>query len=153
MKVLLLENISAAAGQAFRAAGYEVEAHGSALEKIQGVSVLGVRSKTRISAAAIEAGKQLLAVGAFSIGADKIDCASASERGIAVFNHPHSNSRSGAELARGEIILLLRRTFQTSTEMHRGVWNKSAAGAPEVRGSCWALSDMARSGRNCPHRI
>ena len=54
MKVLLLENISAAAGQAFRAAGYEVEAHGSALEerelagKIGGVSVLGVRSKTRI---------------------------------------------------------------------------------------------------------
>jgi D-3-phosphoglycerate dehydrogenase / 2-oxoglutarate reductase len=140
LKVLLFENISAAAAQAFRNAGYEVEAHGSALgerelvEKIGGVSVLGVRSKTRISAAAIEAGKKLVAVGAFCIGVDKIDRAAASERGIAVFNDPHSNSRSVAELALGEIILLLRRTFQASTEMHSGVWNKSAAGAHEVRG-------------------
>ena len=140
LKVLLLENISAAAAHAFRAAGYEVEAHGSALEepqlveKIRDVSVLGVRSKTRISAAAIEAGKKLVAVGAFSIGVDKIDRAAASELGIAVFNDPHSNSRSVAELALGEIILLLRRTFPASTEMHAGVWNKSAAGAHEVRG-------------------
>jgi len=140
LQVLLLENISAAAARAFRAAGYEVEAHGSALgerelvEKIGGVSVLGVRSKTRISAAAIEAGKKLVAVGAFCIGVDKIDRAAASERGIAVFNDPHSNSRSVAELAMGEIILLLRRTFQASTQMHSGAWNKSAAGAHEVRG-------------------
>src|SRR5215469_16080451 len=34
----------------------------------------------------------------------------------------------------GEIILLLRRTFQASTAMHGGVWNKSASGAHEVRG-------------------
>ena len=34
----------------------------------------------------------------------------------------------------GEIILLLRRTFFASTQMHQGVWNKSAAGAHEVRG-------------------
>src|SRR4029077_18607153 len=53
---------------------------------------------------------------------------------IAVFNDPHSNSRSVAELAMGEIIVLLRRTFSVSTQMHSGVWNKSAAGAHEVRG-------------------
>ncbi len=82
----------------------------------------------------IQAGEKLVAVGAFCIGVDKIDRATASERGIAVFNDPHSNSRSVAELVMGEIIVLLRRTFQASTEMHRGVWNKSAAGAHEVRG-------------------
>jgi D-3-phosphoglycerate dehydrogenase len=73
-------------------------------------------------------------VGAFCIGVEKIDRAAASERGIAVFNDPHSNSRSVAELVVGEIIMLLRRTFAASSEMHRGVWNKSAAGAHEVRG-------------------
>lgn len=76
----------------------------------------------------------LLAVGAFCIGVDKIDRNTASDRGIAVFNDPHSNSRSVAELAIGEIILLLRRIFHASTQMHSGVWNKSAAGAHEVRG-------------------
>jgi len=140
LKVLLLENISAVAVQVFRDAGYEVESHKAALEepellgKIGEATLLGVRSKTRISPAVLEAAKNLVAVGAFCIGVDKIDRAVASERGIAVFNDPHSNSRSVAELAIGEIILLLRRTFAASTEMHRGVWNKSAAGAHEVRG-------------------
>lgn len=142
MKVLLLENISDVAVEGFRAAGYEVESHKAALderdllEKIRGASILGVRSKTKVSAAMIEAASNpgLIAVGAFCIGVDKIDCKAANERGIAVFNDPHSNSRSVAELAMGEIILLVRRTFAASTQMHSGVWNKSAAGAHEVRG-------------------
>ena len=146
MKALLLENISAVAVEQFRAAGYEVESHKSALEehelleKIRGVSILGVRSKTRVTAAALEAAcisassPGLITVGAFCIGVDKIDLKTAGERGIAVFNDPHSNSRSVAELAMGEVIVLLRRTFAASTEMHAGVWNKSAAGAHEVRG-------------------
>jgi len=140
VKVLLLENISAVAVEQFRAAGYEVEALKAALEeqelvgKICGVSILGARSKTRVSKAVMEAANELVAVGAFCIGVDKIDRGAANERGVAVFNDPHSNSRSVAELAMGEIILLLRRTFQASSEMHRGAWNKSAAGAHEVRG-------------------
>jgi D-3-phosphoglycerate dehydrogenase len=140
LKVLLLENISAVAVEQFRAAGYEVESHKAALEerelieKIRGAAILGVRSKTSVSKAVIQAGEKLAAVGAFCIGVDKIDRATASEHGIAVFNDPHSNSRSVAELAIGEIIVLLRRTFQASTEMHGGVWNKSAVGAHEVRG-------------------
>ena len=140
MKVLLLENISAVAVEGFREAGYEVESHKTALEerelveKVKDVSVLGVRSKTRVTSAVLRAAPQLVAVGAFCIGVDKIDQKAASERGIAVFNDPHSNSRSVAELVMGEIIMLLRRTFQASSEMHRGVWNKSAAGAHEVRG-------------------
>lgn len=140
MNVLLLENISAVAVEGFRAAGYEVESYKAALEerelieKIRSASILGVRSKTRISAAVLQAAEKLTTVGAYCIGVDKIDRNAASERGIAVFNDPHSNSRSVAELALGEIIVLLRRTFAASTEMHRGVWNKSAAGAHEVRG-------------------
>jgi D-3-phosphoglycerate dehydrogenase / 2-oxoglutarate reductase len=140
LKVLLLENISAAAIEAFRAAGYEVETHKAALEerelieKVRAVSLLGVRSKTRITAPVLTSAEKLVAVGAFCIGVDKIDQKAASERGIAVFNDPHSNSRSVAELVMGEIIMLLRRTFQASSEMHRGEWNKSAAGAHEVRG-------------------
>ena len=140
MKVLLLENISAIAVEQFRAAGYDVESHKAALEepdliaKIREASILGVRSKTPITKAVFEASQKLVAVGAFCIGVDKIDRNAASDRAIAIFNDPHSNSRSVAELAIGEIILLLRRTFHASTQMHQGIWNKSAAGAHEVRG-------------------
>jgi D-3-phosphoglycerate dehydrogenase len=164
----LLENISAVAVQHFRDAGYDVESLKPALdereliEKVTGkpISILGVRSKTNVTRAVIEAAcaahekivaelrsagqpgaavptyltPSLVAVGAFCIGVDKIDRAAASERGVAVFNDPHSNSRSVAELAMGEIIVLLRRIFFASTQMHSGAWNKSAAGAHEVRG-------------------
>ena len=139
-KVLLLENISAVAVQVFRDAGYEVESLKPALEereligKVRGVSILGVRSKTWVSPAVLAAAQGLVAVGAFCIGVEKIDRAAACEHGVAVFNDPHSNSRSVAELAMGEVILLLRRIFALSTQMHAGVWNKSAAGAHEVRG-------------------
>jgi len=54
---------------------------------------------------------------------------------------------SVAELALGEIILLLRRTFESSTQLHGGVWNKSAAGSHEVRGQTLGLWDTARLDR------
>ena len=140
MKVLLLENISGVAASQFQEAGFSVESHKGAMEeaelieKIRGTSILGVRSKTRITAAVLDAAPGLVSVGAFCIGVDKIDRAASGERGIAVFNDPHSNSRSVAELAMGEIILLMRRTFEASTQLHAGVWNKSSAGSHEVRG-------------------
>jgi D-3-phosphoglycerate dehydrogenase len=140
LKVLLLENISGVAVSQFEEAGFEVEALKGTLperelaEKVRGISILGVRSRTRITEAILDAAPELVSVGAFCIGVDKIDRAACSERGVAVFNDPHSNSRSVAELAMGEIILLMRRTFEASTQLHRGVWNKSSAGSHEVRG-------------------
>jgi D-3-phosphoglycerate dehydrogenase / 2-oxoglutarate reductase len=140
LKVLLLEHISGVAASQFEEAGFEVECLKVALDeaelvkKVRGTAILGVRSKTRITAAVLEAAPELISIGAFCIGVDKIDRSASSDRGIAVFNDPHSNSRSVAELAMGEIILLMRRTFEQSTQLHRGVWNKSAAGSHEVRG-------------------
>jgi D-3-phosphoglycerate dehydrogenase len=140
LKVLLLESISGVATSQFEEAGFEVESLKGALaerelvEKVRGVSILGVRSKTHITAAVLDAAPELVSIGAFCIGVDKIDRAASSERGIGVFNDPHSNSRSVAELAMGEIILLMRRTFAASTQLHSGVWNKSSAGSHEVRG-------------------
>jgi len=73
-------------------------------------------------------------VGAYCIGVEQIDCASCTEQGIAVFNDPHSNTRSVAELALGEIIMLVRRVFHSSLTLHGGVWRKTAQGCHEVRG-------------------
>jgi D-3-phosphoglycerate dehydrogenase len=140
LKALLLENISGLAASAFSAGGLEVETVSAALDeaelskKMRDVTVLGVRSKTKVSDAVLDAAPNLLAIGAFCIGTDKVNLAAASERGIAVFNDPHSNSRSVAELAMGEIILLMRRIFAASTDLHQGKWKKSAVGSHEVRG-------------------
>jgi D-3-phosphoglycerate dehydrogenase len=152
LKTLLLENISGVAKAKLVQSGFEVESLPQALDEARlkehlcDVTVLGIRSKTKITAAALDTAPSLLAIGAFCIGVDQIDLHACSERGIAVFNDPHSNSRSVAELALGEIIMLLRRTFTASSEMHRGTWNKSAAGSHEVRGLTLGIVGYGRIG-------
>lgn len=140
MKVLLLENIHSNAKDYFEKEGYEVEMHTGALdeehltEKIKEVSILGIRSKTKITKKIIQNGKKLLAIGAFCIGTNQIDMNACSEKGIAVFNAPYSNTRSVVELIVGEIIMLNRKAFDKSTKLHKGVWDKSAKNCHEIRG-------------------
>jgi D-3-phosphoglycerate dehydrogenase len=98
------------------------------------VHLLGVRSKTQVTADHLRQADSLLAVGAFCIGTDQVALPAASELGIAVFNAPYSNTRSVVELALGEIIALTRGLAEKNRMMHDGVWDKSAAGAHELRG-------------------
>jgi D-3-phosphoglycerate dehydrogenase len=140
IKVLLLENIHQSAKEMMEKEGYQVELISSALnedeliEKIKGVSILGIRSKTNLTSKVIEHADRLLAVGAFCIGTNQIDLEACLDRGIAVFNAPYSNTRSVVELAIGEMIMLMRGVPQSVMEMHTGKWNKSATGSFEVRG-------------------
>ena len=96
--------------------------------------MVGLRSKTHITAKVLDAAPHLIAIGAFCIGTNQIDLVAASERGVAVFNAPFSNTRSVVELAISEIIALTRRLTEKNASMHQGVWDKSAVGAHEVRG-------------------
>ncbi|HST91687.1 MAG TPA: phosphoglycerate dehydrogenase [Brevundimonas sp.] len=140
IRILLLEAIHPAAVQRLREAGYSVETRTGALdedaliEAVQGVHVLGVRSKTQVSARVLEAANRLMAVAAFCIGTNQIDLEAAAARGVAVFNAPYSNTRSVVELAVGLTIALLRDVSDKSAAMHRGEWNKSASGSRELRG-------------------
>ena len=140
IRILLLENVHPAAVARLEKAGYTVETETSALDedaliaRLRGVHVLGVRSKTRVSARVLDAADRLMAVAAFCIGVNQIDLEAAAEQGVAVFNAPWSNTRSVVELAVGLTIALLRDISDKSAAMHRGEWNKSATGARELRG-------------------
>jgi D-3-phosphoglycerate dehydrogenase / 2-oxoglutarate reductase len=140
MKALLLENIHPDAVVVLENAGFRVEAvPGSPDPKVlaqtvRDVSILGIRSKTRITDEVLHHASDLLAVGAFCIGTDRIDLDACNEHGVAVFNAPYSNTRSVVELALGEMIMLLRGVFDGSMRLHGGVWTKSAEGYREIRG-------------------
>jgi D-3-phosphoglycerate dehydrogenase len=139
-RVLLLENIHPDAEEILRSSGFEVTsvAHGldedELIERIGEVELLGIRSKTHVTARVLEAAPKLIGIGAFCIGTNQIDLHAASERGVTVFNAPFSNTRSVVELAIAEIIGLTRRLTEKNALMHQGVWDKSAEGAHEVRG-------------------
>jgi len=139
-RALLVENIDAVAAELLSSAGYEVSSLRGALDEsdliaaLDGVDVLGIRSKTRVTAGVLASRPQLAAVGAFCIGTDQIDLPAAAAAGVAVFNAPYSNTRSVVELAIAEIISLARRLTDRDRSLHAGVWDKSATGSHEIRG-------------------
>jgi D-3-phosphoglycerate dehydrogenase len=140
IKVLLLENIHARATEIFKEEGYQVELLSGALgeaeliEKIRDVHVLGIRSKTQITDAALAEAKRLLTIGCFCIGTNQVDLQAAKIRGIPVFNAPFGNTRSVAEMVIAEIIMLSRQLGQRSMEMHYKTWKKVSSNCFEVRG-------------------
>ena len=140
MRALLLENLHPLATTLLSQGGVDVTTRKGALEEdelidaLQGVHLLGIRSKTQLTARVLAAAPDLLAVGAYCIGTNQIDLRAASERGVAAFNAPFSNTRSVVELTLAEIIALTRRLTERDRALHAGVWDKSAEGAHEVRG-------------------
>ena len=154
IRVLLLEGIHDNAVRAFRDAGYEsVERRTAAVpeaelpELLQDVHFLGIRSRTHLTAEVLAAAEKLVAVGAFCIGTNQIDLDAATERGVAVFNAPFSNTRSVAELVLAEAILLLRGIPEKNAKAHRGEWAKSVGTSREIRGKTLGIVGYGNIGK------
>ncbi|HLN54776.1 MAG TPA: phosphoglycerate dehydrogenase [Bacteroidales bacterium] len=141
IKVLLLEGIHENAVSYFRENGYsDIECHKAALpenellRKLQNAHLVGIRSRTELTAEVLGLAPKLIAVGCFSIGTNQVDVAAAKQLGIPVFNAPFSNTRSVAELVIAECIMLMRGIPEKSLLAHNHIWMKSASNSVEVRG-------------------
>ena len=141
IRILLLEGIADSAVERLADAGYttvkrEAKAlDGAALVKaMKGVHVLGIRSRTQVTAEVIAAADRLFAIGCFCIGTNQVALEDAAMHGVPVFNAPFSNTRSVAELTLGEIVMLMRGIPFKSGAAHSGEWIKSAENSWEVRG-------------------
>jgi D-3-phosphoglycerate dehydrogenase len=140
IKVLLLENIHNNAIELFSREGYQIETLPSALgeaqlkEKIRDVHILGIRSKTLVSAEVLKEARRLLTVGCFCIGTNQVEVDAARTLGVPVFNAPFGNTRSVAEMVLSEIVMLSRQLGQRSMEIHNRAWKKISAGCFEIRG-------------------
>lgn len=146
INILFLENISETAVKNFKEAGYSsVRKIGGALseeeliKEIKDVHLLGIRSKTQITAKVLAAATKLQAIGCFCIGVNQVDLKSATKQGVTVFNAPYSNTRSVAELVIGLSILLIRRIPDKNKAAHEGIWMKEAKGSYELRGKTLGL--------------
>ncbi len=141
INILFLENISDKAVQHFKQNGYvNVRKLGGALSEeelireIKDVHLLGIRSKSNISAKVLAAATKLQAIGCFCIGVNQVDLKAATKAGVVVFNAPYSNTRSVAELVIGSGIMLMRRIPDKNIAAHQGIWMKEAKGSYEMRG-------------------
>lgn len=139
-RALLLENPHTVADEILAKHDIEVVRHAGAMDEdelskaLKDFEILGIRSKTNVTEKVLRDNPQLGAIGAFCIGTNQIDLNRASAQGITVFNAPYSNTRSVVELAVAEIIALTRRLTVRNSNLHHGIWDKSATGSHEVRG-------------------
>lgn len=140
IEIVLLEGVHDSASELLEAEGFRIRRETGSLEgddlaaAIGDAHVVGIRSKTQLTADILAAGRRLLAVGAFCIGTNQIDLRAAAAAGVPVFNAPFGNTRSVAELTIAEVVMLSRRIPERTGQMHAGRWVKSASGAHEVRG-------------------
>ena len=141
MKALLVENIHPDAEAALSRFGdVEVERldraveAGELIERLKGVQLLGIRSRTKLTADVFANAPDLIAAGCFCIGTNQVDLDAAAKAGVYIFNAPFANTRSVAELTLASTVMLMRGIPSKLAAIRRGEWQKSAAGAHEVRG-------------------
>jgi D-3-phosphoglycerate dehydrogenase len=141
INILFLENISKTAAERFTNAGYtSVKRLSGALpeseliKEIKNVHLLGIRSKSKITAEVLKNAKKLQAIGCFCIGTNQVNMKEATDKGVAVFNAPYSNTRSVAELVIASSIMLIRKIPDKNKSAHEGIWLKDSSGSHELRG-------------------
>lgn len=153
LKIVLLENIHPKAQELFQAEGFtNLEVIPSALkgqeliEKTKDANIICIRSRTHIGKEVLSQCQNLHAIGCFCIGTNQVDLQDAMLRGIPVFNDPHSNTRSVAELVIGLCIVLLRDLFHKNADAHMGKWKKITEGTYEIRGKTLGIVGYGRIG-------
>lgn len=141
IRVVLLEGIHPGAKAHLVEHGYTNVAlvdralpEGELADLVAGAHILGIRSRTVVDRKLLERAPRLLAIGCFCIGTNQVALEEAALRGVPVFNAPHSNTRSVAELVIGLVVMLRRDIFRKSMEVHTGRWPKTAKGSHELRG-------------------
>lgn len=150
--ILVADPIDQKAQQMLVDAGFDVTAPGEptmeeVTKLIPGFDVLVVRSRTKVNAKMIAAGKMLKVIGRAGVGVDTIDVATAEQRGIKVVNAPGSNSRSVAEHAIGLMFALARMIPQADASMKAGKWEKKQFKGIELEGKMLAVLGYGNVGR------
>jgi len=141
INILFLENISKTATERFVDAGYSsvkrisgALSESDLIKEIKNVHLLGIRSKSKITEEVLKNAPKLQAIGCFCIGTNQVDIASATKKGVAVFNAPYSNTRSVAEVVMALSIMLIRKIPDKNRSAHEGIWLKDSTGSHELRG-------------------
>lgn len=116
------------------------------LEIIPDYDAILVRSRTKVTAEVINAGKKLKVIGRAGIGVDNIDVKTATEKKIPVVFAPRGSTISVAEITVAQILALARNLIQADRSMKEGYWAKKQLMGIELAGKTVGLIGMGRIG-------
>jgi D-3-phosphoglycerate dehydrogenase len=106
-----------------------------------------IRSATKLDAEAIEAAKQLRAVGRAGVGVDNVDVPAATKRGIIVANAPQSNVITAAEHTLALLLALARNVPQAHASLVGGKWERSKFSGVELYEKVLGILGFGRIGQ------
>jgi len=117
------------------------------LQVIGEYDALIVRGRTKVTAAVMEAAKNLKVVGRAGVGVDNIDLAAAKERGITVVNSPIATTLAVAELTLGMMLAVVREIPRADSSMKAGKWLKKEFEGAELNGKTLGVIGYGRIGQ------
>lgn len=118
-----------------------------ALEALNTMDALIVRSRTQVTAQALLAGApRLKVIGRAGIGVDNIDLEAARTQGVVVVNTPQAATISVAEHTLALMFALARHTPRADASMRRGEWIKAKLRCTEVHGKILGIIGMGHIG-------
>jgi len=111
-----------------------------------------VRSGTRVNAALLDAGRNLVVVGRAGVGVDNIDVEAATRRGITVVNAPTTNIVAAAEHTIALMCALARQIPQADQSVRAGEWKRERFVGVELVGKRLGLVGLGRVGTQVARR-
>ena len=150
-RVLVTEEIAPAGLDHLSDAGHEVDLRlGLSAEQligaIGGANALIIRSATKVTAAVIDAGADLVVVGRAGVGLDNVDVAAATARGVMVVNAPHSNTVSAAEHTMALLLAQARNIPQAHAALVEGRWERPIWQGVELSGKVLGIVGLGHIG-------
>ena len=150
-RVLVTEEIAERGLAALRHAGHQVDVRlglspPELLTAVAGAAALIIRSETKVTAAVIAAGTELIVVGRAGIGLDNVDVPAATRRGVMVVNAPRSNILSAAEHTLALLLAQARNIPQAHAALVTGRWERSRWEGVEVHGKTLGVIGLGRVG-------
>ena len=116
------------------------------IEIIPDYAGMVVRSASQVTAAIIEAGKNLRVIGRAGAGVDNIDIQAATHRGIIVVNSPGGNTISTADHTMAMLLSLSRNIPQASQSLKEGRWDRKNYTGVELDGKILGVMGVGRVG-------
>ncbi|MEO7556533.1 MAG: hydroxyacid dehydrogenase, partial [Acidimicrobiales bacterium] len=129
-RVLVTEEIADGGLDRLRQAGHEVDVRlgltpDELVAAVAGANALIIRSATKVTAAVLDAGAELVVVGRAGIGLDNVDVVHATTRGVMVVNAPRSNILSAAEHTMALLLAGARNVPQAHAALVQGRWERT----------------------------
>ena len=93
---------------------------------------LMIRSGTRVTKEAIDAGTQLKIIGRAGVGVDNVDVPAATRQGIVVVNSPEGNTIAAAEHALAMMLAMSRYIPDANQSLKNGKWDRKSFVGAEV---------------------